>query len=358
VLVLSKPSSVLPGLLSSRAGVMVSPAAFDSDLDFAPVGAGPYRVTDYRVDDTIVFERFEDHWDTEFGGPDTVEWRILADETTRMNALRGGEVDAALITGAQISEAEAMGLTVDSRPTLSYYTIYLNRAKAEFDDQLVRQALSHAIDREAFVQAVFMGAGEAAVQDFPEGYFAHNPDYPGDHYEYDPEKAKELLAEAGVPDGFEFEMLVPSLNSFVLGAEVTQQMLAEVGITVELRQIESAQAGDIFFAQEDGDAMIAQFGGRPDPQITMDLQYTSAGFLNAGDHTTPEMEQLSQEAKAAIEADARQAKLQAMSGEVAEQAFTIILAHDYNNNAFSDAVQGFDLLAGGEMDVRNMSVAG
>ena len=356
VLALTQPSSVLPGLLSSRAGVMVSPAALEGDLDFAPVGAGPYRVVEYRPDDVIIFERFTDYWDDTYGGPDRVEWRIMADETTRMNALRGGEVDAALITGSQIGEAETSGFTVDSRPTLSYQVIYLDRSVPQFADLRVRQAMAHAIDREAFVESVLFGAGAPAVQDFPEGYFAYNPDYPGDYYEYDPEKARALLEEAGVTDGFSFEMLVPALSTFELGAEVTQQMLAEVGITVTLRRIEPAQAGDIMFAQDEGDAMIAQFGGRSDPQITMDLQYTPDGFLNSGDHTTPRYEELSAEAKAALDPEEREAALQAMSAEVAEQAFTTILAHDFNINAFTDAVHGFNLLAGGEMDFRNMSV--
>ena len=356
ILVLSAPTSALPGILSSRAGIMVSPAAFGDGLDIAPVGAGPYRVTNYLPDDKINFEKFEDYWDPTYGGPDTVEWRIVPDETTRLNSLRAGEVDAALITGAQQEEAERAGYTVDPRPTLSYQTIYLNRTKAEFDNVLVRQALSHAIDREAFVQAVLFGAGAPTVQDFPEGYYAHNPDYPADYYEFDPEKAKELLAEAGVPDGFTFNMLVPNLSTFTLGAQVTQQMLADVGITVTLETIDAASAGDIMFAQDAGDAMIAQFGGRSDPQITMDLQYTPDGFLNAGDQTTDRYVELSNAAKAARDPDERAAALQAMQGEVVEQAFVIPLAHDFNINAYSDQVQGFNLLAGGEMDFRNMSV--
>ena len=110
------------------------------------------------------------------------------------------------------------------------------------------------------------------------------------------------------------------------------------------------------FAQDNGDAMIAQFGGRSDPQITMDLQYTPDGFLNSGNHTSDAYPGLSAEAKAALDPAEREALLQQMSGEVADQAFTVILAHDNTVNAYTEAVVGFNLLAGGEMDFRNMSV--
>jgi peptide/nickel transport system substrate-binding protein len=357
VLRLTQPSAVLPGLLSSRAGAMVSPGAFDNeDLDFMPVGAGPYRVSEHRVDDMIVYERFADHWDDAYGGPDRIEVRVLGDEATRLNALRSGEVDVAFLTGSQVPDAEAAGFTVDARPTLTYQVVYLNRAQAEFDNQLVRQAMHHAIDREAFVEVVLQGAGLPAVQPFPEGYFAHNPDFPADHYEYDPDRARELLAEAGVPDGFQFEMLVPAVTDRIVAAEVIQQMLGTVGITPVIRQIEPVQAGDIFFAQEDGDGMMSQWGGRADPQITMDLQFTADGFLNAGDHTTDRFEELSAQAKAALDPDERAAILHEMVAEAVDQAFTLILAHDFIVHGYHDGVQGYELLAGGEMDFRSMAV--
>jgi peptide/nickel transport system substrate-binding protein len=355
---LDEANSILPGLMSSRAGMMVSPTAFDNDdLDFAPVGAGPYRVVEYRLDDMIVYEKFEDYWDEDIAGPDRVEVRVLADTTTRLNALLTGEVDVALLLGNQIEEAERAGLNIDARPTTAYTVLYLNRAESEFDNQLVRQALNHAIDRQAYTNVVLGGAGENAVQPFSSEYFAYNDDYPWDHYEYDPDRARELLAEAGLPDGFTFEMLVPSLEVYIQGAEVAQAMLAEVGIQTTLRQVEAAQTADIYYAQQDGDSLLAQWGGRPDPQITMNLQFSAEGFSNPGRHTTPRFIELNDAAKAAIDPDERNDLMQDMVAEIVEQAFQVPLAHDYMVHGYTDAVQGFSLLPQGELFFRRMGVS-
>ena len=140
-----------------------------------------------------------------------------------------------VLTGNEAPEVEGAGFTTEGEPALTYLVLYLNRAKSEFGDRLVRQALNHAIDRQALVDAVLFGAGVPTVQPFPEGYFAHNADYPADYYAFDPERARELLAEAGLPDGFEFDMLVPTSDLANRLAEALMQMLGEVGITPERR---------------------------------------------------------------------------------------------------------------------------
>jgi peptide/nickel transport system substrate-binding protein len=320
------------------------------------VGAGMYRVAEYRIDDRIIYERYEGYWDTEATGPDTIELRILADDQTRMNALQTGDVDVALLRGTQVDEAEMAGFTVSSNPALTYLVLYLNRAQAEFENPLVRQAMNHAIDRQGIVDAVLFGAGDPAVQPFPEGYFAYNPEFPGDYYDYDPEKAKELLAEAGLPDGFEFEMLVTALGTYVQAGEAIQQMLAEVGIVANIRQVEAAQTADVYYAQQDGDALVSQWGGRPDPQMTMELQFTSTGFSNPGRHTTPEFEALNAEAKSALDPDERAELLREMSGSVAENAFQVPIAHDHGVYAYSDNVVNFETLITGQPNFRVMGV--
>ncbi len=356
-LTLSSVDAVLPAILATRAGAQVSPAAFDNeDLDFFPVGAGPYRVTEHIIGDTIVYERNRDHWDASYGGPDRIEVKIFADETTRLNALRAGEVDVALLTGVQIAEAERAGLIVDSRPTLSYQVMFINRGKAGLDNHLIRQAFQHAIDRDAFVRVVLNGAGIPNVQPFPPGYFAYNEDYPSDYYPYDPARARELLAEAGA-ENLELELLVPALTVFITGSELLQQWFADIGVTLTLRQFESSQAGDIFFAREEGNAMQAQWGGRIDPQMTLDLQHRPDAFLNAGDHTTERYMELSAAAKIELDPEKRRLILLEMVAEVVEQATTLIAASDYMVHGLSPKVNNFGIFAaGGEITFYKIGV--
>jgi peptide/nickel transport system substrate-binding protein len=358
VLHLSTPNSMLPGMLSHRAGAMVSPTAFDNpDLDRAPVGAGPYRVLEYDVGSRIIMERFEDHWDTEAGGPDRIEYSIMLDSRTRLNALLAGQVDMTVLTGNERAEAEAAGFTTEGEPALTYLVLYLNRARSEFGDPLVRRAMNHAINRQAIIDAVLMGAGVPTVQPFPEGYFAHHPDYPADFYAYDPERARELLAEAGLPDGFQFEMLVPSNDLSQKLAEVVMEMLGEVGITAQPTAVEVAQTADVYYAQEQGDSLLAQWGGRPDPQMTLELQFTANGFGNPGDHTTPEFEAANLVTRAAVDPEERRQALQDQVAMVVEEAFQVPLVHDFGIYAYGDKITSFDTLVTGQADYLSISLA-
>ncbi|MCO1655427.1 ABC transporter substrate-binding protein [Pseudonocardia humida] len=355
---LSERNSMLLGLLSHRAGAMVSPTAFDNpDLDLAPVGTGMYRVREYRPNDTIFYERNPGYWDSEVVGAKELQLRILPDEVTRMNALRTGEVDMALLTGRLAPEAEGLpGIVVHRDPTLTYLVLYLNRARSEFGNPLVRQALNHAIDRKAIVDGIYFGAGSPTVQPFPEGYYAHNPAYPGDYYPYDPQKARDLLAQAGLAGGFSFEMLVTSLSTYIQAGEAVQNMLGEVGITANIRSVEAAQTADVYYRQQQGDALVSQWGGRPDPSMTIDLQFTGDGFSNPGRHTTPRLEELQRQALDTLDPDARTATIHEEVGELVEQAFQVPIASDQSVIATKDTIVGFETLVTGQINFRTLGV--
>src|SRR5690606_32824748 len=119
----------------------------------------------------------------------------------------------------------------------------------------VRQALNHAVNRQAIIDGLLLGLGNASCQVFPEGYIAFDEETGTDTYPYDPDRARELLEAAGYADGFEFEMIVPTIPNITQLGEIVQAQLLEVGIRANIRQVEPAQTADIFYAQQEGDGL-------------------------------------------------------------------------------------------------------
>jgi peptide/nickel transport system substrate-binding protein len=300
------PNAALLGILSDRAGAMVSPAAFDKpDLDRAPVGAGMYTVSDYRAGDRIVFTRYEGYWDPAAQGAAEIDYVLMGDSSTRLNGLRSGELDAAVIDPGDVEEAEANGMRIDQRSTVQYQQMYMNRSQPPFDDVDVRKALNFAIDRQGIVDAVDFGYGEPNSQIFPEGYWAFNEEVGTDTYTYDPDQARELLAQSAHPDGFTFDMLLPTPGTPPQIAEILQASFAELGITMNIIETPAQEVADRFFVRQDVETLLGVWTGRADPSMTTSLRWTSTGFTNPGGHTTPEIEALNTTALETIDPDAR-----------------------------------------------------
>jgi peptide/nickel transport system substrate-binding protein len=351
---LTAPSTSLPLVLSDRAGAMISPAAHgNEDLSFAPVGSGMYEVTDYVPGGQAVYSRYEGYWD-----PDAALLRELVlinlqDAPARLNALRAGEIDATELDVVNAEEAEGSGLSITAEPGLVYMNLYLNRTRSAFADVRVRRALNHALDRQAFVDFLAFGYGEVASQPFPEGYIAHNPEAEG-LYPYDPDRARELLAEAGLGDGFTFEAVIPPIDSYVQHAEAIQAQLLEVGIRMELTQ--HPDINQAFFVEQARDAMVSIWTGRPDPQMTVNLLYTSSGFSNAGRHSTPEVEELQAEALATTDPDERMELLQALSLQIMEDALAVPIYFPEQVVAFKPEVVGLQPWTSGKVEFRGVGL--
>ncbi len=354
---LSGDGASLPLVLSDRAGMMVSPAAFDNpDLDRSPVGAGMYEVTEYQEDSLIVYERYDDYWDPDAAGVERIEFVIQPDAVTRLNAIRSGQVDLTFVDPQQDQEARDAGLNVDQHTGLAFYHIQLNRDREWFADPLVREAMNHAIDRDAIVEGLLFGIGNASAQSFPEGYFAYDPETGTDSYPFDPDRARELLAEAGYPDGFSFEYIVPAVPLIVQLAEATQAQLAEVGIDAQIRQVEPVQTADIFYSNEEGDALIAPWGGRPDPSQTLNLLYSDRGFSNPGRHTTPEMMETFEATLEVQPTEERAADLQAASAQVVADALDVAIYFPVTPWVYTDEVTGYVEWISGKPELRGVQM--
>ena len=354
-LILSGPAASLPLVLSDRAGAMISPAAMDDpNLSAAPVGAGMYEVTEFELGARAVYTAYPEYWDKDAQLLNELVMVNVEDPVARVNGLRAGEFDATEIDAASAEDIEAAGMQVVSKSGLVYMNLYLNRTRSEFADVRVRQALNYAIDREAIVDTIAFGRGEVASQPFPKDYFAHSSEAE-DLYPYDPDKAVALLEEAGLADGFAFDVIVPPADTYSVHAEAIQAYLAEVGIEMTISQ--NQDINKAFFVDQGVDAMFSIWTGRPDPQMTVGLLYTSEGFSNAGRQSTPEVEALQAEALATTDPAARQALLQDLSHQIMVDALAVPIYFTQQVVASQSGVVGLVPWTSGKTEFRGVGVA-
>ena len=326
---LSTPNVAIIGSFADRAGILVSPKAIADgvDLDANMIGAGPYKLVSHVHGDTTKYERNDDYWDQEhLAKVKNLEIRVIPDNVARLNALRTGEVSATTISAAQVPEIEgndAVRLMYNTE--LAYTYIVQNRARANQDDVRVRQALLYGLDRQSICDTLLAGQCVITDQPFPPGYFAYNDDIPQVLYPYDPEKAKQLLAEAGV-ESLSLSMLIPvGLPTYPEIAEVIQAQWAQLGVTIDIRPTDPTSLGEVMFAQEQADTMLAGWGGRPDPAMTFIQRAGPDAFANPGGVTTDKMVDLIAQATSIADPEERQAALQAGSQEMAESVLEMVV---------------------------------
>jgi peptide/nickel transport system substrate-binding protein len=233
--------------LTSMMGMIVGPEgiADTASLETTPDGSGPFVLGEATNKGSLyVFEKKAEHAYADEFAYDTIEMSVITDPQARTNALISGQVDAGLLDNTTIELAESSGLGVSEiGGTVTTLLVFdrLGQISPAFGDERVRQAIGLAIDRDALVDAFHPG-DTAAVNVLP----ADNPGWSADvdaEYGYDPERAQELLAEAGYADGFAFEVVAtPDIQA---DFEAIQSDLAVVGIDMT---VTPASSTDQMFA--------------------------------------------------------------------------------------------------------------
>jgi peptide/nickel transport system substrate-binding protein len=309
---------------------IINKAAIDeygAEDQFHPVGTGPYSLTSYDGVGTIELERNDDYFGWEDGEPapiESVTYKVFSDEESMSLALAAGELD--LVAGLPASNAMQFEgnseLTTDYVDADAVYLVLFNTDVAPFDDPLVRQAISYGIDRDAVNALVSEG------KDVPWDYFfsaqdAGAPDYDGlPHYSYDPDKAQDLLAEAGYPDGITLDSAVPTMVGIDSYAVAIQEQLAAIGIDFEIETFEQNALYDKIFAM---DYQLLPFGLSTEIH---DMSYPARFVLSpaadtmpfpTGSFGTPELDATLTEAGASTDLEERRA----LYTEAYEQLFEL-----------------------------------
>jgi glutathione transport system substrate-binding protein len=246
VITMSEPYA--PFLNKMAMFLIISPNALGNAEKLAQgvaAGTGPYKFVQWVSGDRLDLERNDEYWGE---GPKVskVTFKPVPENGARMAMLQTGEADFIYpFPTEQVEKAEGDANIVLDRTdsTIARY-VTLNILKKPFDDIRVRQALNHAIDKDAYIKVVKSGLGTylSSTMSAKTQYYSEQP-----LYEYNPEKAKQLLAEAGYPDGFKVTLWGESESETVKGMQFIAQQLAEIGVEVEVQAYEGATLGDMVY---------------------------------------------------------------------------------------------------------------
>lgn len=351
-------AGALPGILGGAAGMMMSPKVMnDKSQDVKPTGgSGAFTMERYVSGSRVEYTAVQDYWAPDEQNVAEMVFYISGDDNARLNAVTTGSADSTFLRASMYQSAKDSGLVVCEAPSLSSYTMNLNTSRSEFDKKEVREAMNHAIDRES-ISAVTDGFLEPAVQMFPSWYFAANPDIEASTFEYDPERARELLAEAGLESGFSFELEVINLALYQQIAEVMQANFEAVGIQMSITPVEIDVLGSHFSVDKDVDAILFEQKAEADPSILTAGYYLQDGFNNPGGWGTDEIAQLDAEAAQGATAEERSPAYDALFEAVIEEVPPhIVLGHLTTPFVLNEQAKGVEIYADGARNFRGVGM--
>ncbi|MGD8251115.1 MAG: ABC transporter substrate-binding protein [Desulfobacterales bacterium] len=312
-------------------------------------GTGPFKLAKNEPKVRVIVERNPTYFESDLPYLDSIDFRMIKDGEARVNALKTGAVHMIdTVPWKDIDILKAMpGISVDVADG-EFMNLWLNTSKEPLNDPRVRRAISYAIDREAISEAAFFGYGTPLYgPPTIAGTFYYNDDL-SNTFSHDPEKAKALLAEAGVGGGFELELLTyHGLPIYTVTAQIVQSNLKEVGIEVNIQLsewaalVEKKNKGDYDFLiygvtikSPDPDAYSYYFGAE------------STYWAQPVGFSDPTVEALLSEGRTTIDPKGRKAIYHQLEKRVLELTPWVFVNWRAKAQAYNDRVHGYVHLGG------------
>jgi peptide/nickel transport system substrate-binding protein len=292
---LTRPSAAVLSSLSDAISntAIVSKSAVDDHgeawLALNPVGSGPFRFVSFTSGDKLQVQRNENYWRSGADGKpqpylDGITYRVIIEATTQFNEMRAGTSDFAQnIRGRDVPAARQIGHAhyLESPFSGNKRQYFFNSLKPPFQDNLnLRQAVHHAVDRDAVARAVGGGFGVPLPYEFVPGSIGYDSTVP--LYEFNQDKARQKMQSSGVTTPLEVRMTVHSREQDVQQAQLIQQMVDRIGIKLSLEVVERVAWGEKVRIQNDFQMASRQSGVQVDP--TDDLLVTWAEGGNSAYH--------------------------------------------------------------------------
>ncbi|MBE6970460.1 MAG: ABC transporter substrate-binding protein [Ruminococcaceae bacterium] len=310
------------------------------DLEHTMAGTGPYYFTEFKPDSSIKLAAFADYYMGEAAIKE-VNYKVMTDASTILAALETGEVDFASTTTANIPVIEANeSLQAICNPSTHNSYIKFDWMENEaLSNKLVRQAICYALNKEEIMYGCYDGYGDIAENFAREGLIFGATTEDVTVYDYNPEKAKELLAEAGYADGVDIGTLwACGQLYFGQGAQIMEQQLAAVGITVKCELLEQKTVeGAIFRGEADWDMAFHGGAMTVDSDAFYDWMFNPVAGTYVGKGSggqlfdiNPRLVELGEAAKVELDAEKR-AELYKEFWQIAQdEAYVISIFHRYN----------------------------
>lgn len=338
----SRPQPQFPLEMSMVMGMMVSPSAFESDMTRAPAGSGPWiwQDSESQAGVTEVYTLAPDYWNPAHQGVERVEVTAVPDNSARLNAVLTEEADiVATLRDADAAGARDAGFEVISVPNYLPFIIIYGRDGAvadELADTKVRQAIMYSIDRDAYSEAIQLGNGDSLGGIYPKAFGEWHVPELDDSFQYDPVKAKELLTEAGYPDGITIGM--PVMPAISPALDLIVQMLGASGITVELTQINNGELAPRVTASDPEWGLTWNRALLYHPANDLPVWVNQSGRLNPSRlDDNADLEAMLEEAAVAPDLATAQALYAEVEVQLIERGVIIPLAHGAQNAAYDPA---------------------
>ncbi|MDB5522281.1 MAG: hypothetical protein JWM58_44 [Rhizobium sp.] len=344
-------SSMLYKLSNRRPASIVAKEVVEANggnLKTADGGTGPFKLAEFTTDVSVKLERFNDYFEKGLPCLDGVDIFFNNDESARLASLRSGQVDTTFFKDPKNVDVLKGNdnLTILEQPSQVRDVFILNNSYPPFDNKLVRQAFSYAINRQDVLDVAYDGHGYMtgvippgeklwAIPATPESYPS---------YAFNVDKAKQLIAESGVQTPIKIVVNTPTIFPQSLPiAQLLKAQLQEIGVDVEINVMEWAtyQAAE---RKREFQSEVGGFSGRPDPDVYVYGEFYSKASGNVSKINSPTVDRLAEQGRAATDLATRQKIYADAQKAIVDEAGFIFLGVGSDYEVLSKKVKGFHLM--------------
>ncbi|TVY04236.1 ABC transporter substrate-binding protein [Cohnella terricola] len=346
---LTKPiSSFLSNLAIPNFGIASPEALKDTSRDFnkSPVGTGPFLLTDWKANDTITLANNPNYWQQGQPKLDKLIFKVIPDQNARLTALQTGEVD--MIDGVNPEDVRTIlqngDLQLFDTPSLNVGYLGFNTAKAPFDNVKVREAIAGIVDKQALIDAFWAGTATPAVNAIPPVFMGYNGDIKDRTVDLD--KSKQLLSEAGYPNGFKTTIWTTSASRIYMPngekvAQALQEQLKKINIDAQIQTLEWATYIDKLISHDTDLFLSGWISDTADPDNFLAPLFSVDNTYNFSGYKNEEVNKLLQQGQVETDSAKREQEYRDIQELLFQDAPVVPIAHAKYFVAAAKGVSGF-----------------